>query len=118
MSDHKGITDRKQESIGIINALRRGTVPQSGLSRLAVGLSAEERVISSQLEYVAGGHADCKFVRGEYGSGKTFLISRAVEIGQKQRFSPFDSSRFGAGVCLILALGCIFIGRRFQKEVM
>ena len=86
MSDHKGITDQKQESIGIINALRRGTVPQSGLSRLAVGLSAEERVIGSQLAYVAGGHADCKFVRGEYGSGKTFLISRAVEIGQRQRF--------------------------------
>ncbi len=86
MSEHNGHSDRKLESIGIINALRRGTVPQTGLARLAVGLSTEEKVIRSQLEYVASGHADCKFVRGEYGSGKTFLISRAVEIGQKQRF--------------------------------
>ncbi|HJJ51041.1 MAG TPA: BREX system ATP-binding protein BrxD [Methanocorpusculum sp.] len=86
MLEHKGQSDRKLESVGIINALRRGTVPNAGLARLAVGLSTEEKVIQSQLEYVAAGHADCKFVRGEYGSGKTFLISRAVEIGQKQRF--------------------------------
>ena len=86
MLEHKGQSDRKLESVGIINALRRGTVPNAGLARLAVGLSTEEKVIRSQLEYVATGHADCKFVRGEYGSGKTFLISRAVEIGQKQRF--------------------------------
>ncbi len=86
ISEYNGHSDRKLESIGIINALRRGTVPQTGLARLAVGLSTEEKVIRSQLEYVASGHANCKFVRGEYGSGKTFLISRTVEIGQKQRF--------------------------------
>ncbi len=86
ISEHNGRNDRKLESVGIINALRRGTVPNSGLSRLAVGLSTEEKVITSQLEFVAAGHADCKFVRGEYGSGKTFLISRAVEIGQAQKF--------------------------------
>jgi adenosylhomocysteinase len=86
ISEHNGRNDRKLESVGIINALRRGTVPGAGLSRLAVGLSTEEKVVTSQLEYVASGHADCKFVRGEYGSGKTFLISRAVEIGQAQKF--------------------------------
>ncbi len=86
ISEHNGRNDRKLESVGIINALRRGTVPGAGLSRLAVGLSTEEKVLTSQLEYVASGHADCKFVRGEYGSGKTFLISRAVEIGQAQKF--------------------------------
>ena len=86
ISEHNRRNDRNLESIGIINALRRGTVPGSGLSRLAVGLSTEEKVITSQLEYVASGHADCKFIRGEYGSGKTFLISRAVEIGQAQKF--------------------------------
>jgi adenosylhomocysteinase len=77
---------KKLESIGIINALRRGTVPGSGSGRLAVGLATEEKVISSQLSFVAAGHADCKFVRGEYGSGKTFLISRAMEIGHARKF--------------------------------
>lgn len=78
--------ERKLESQNIINSLRRGTVPNSGLGRLAVGLETEEKVIKSQLEYVAAGNADCKFLRGEYGSGKTFLISRATEIAKSQKF--------------------------------
>ena len=42
--------DRRQtESINIINALRRGTVPASGLARLAVGIEVEEGVIARQL---------------------------------------------------------------------
>ncbi|MCQ2501595.1 MAG: ATP-binding protein, partial [Lachnospiraceae bacterium] len=65
--------DRRLESIGIITSLRRGTVPDAGLARLAVGLETEESVISDQLEFTAAGHADCKFIRGEYGSGKTFV---------------------------------------------
>ncbi|MDO5844317.1 MAG: BREX system ATP-binding protein BrxD [Methanocorpusculum sp.] len=79
--------ERKLESVAIINSLRRGTVPRSGLSRLAVGLGTEEKVITSQLNFVAANHADCKFVRGEYGSGKTFLISRAVELARSQKFA-------------------------------
>lgn len=78
--------DDKLESVSVINSLRRGTVPQSGLSRLAVGLETEEKVITSQLNFVSAGRCDCKFVRGEYGSGKTFLISRAVEIARSQKF--------------------------------
>ena len=78
--------ERKLESIGLITALRRGTVPEAGLSRLAVGLETEEEVISSQLSFAAAGHADCKFLRGEYGSGKTFVIARASEIALGKKF--------------------------------
>ncbi|MDR0438667.1 MAG: BREX system ATP-binding protein BrxD [Methanocalculaceae archaeon] len=85
-SNGVGRDDRRLESVAIINALRRGTVPESGLERLAVGLETEERVIISQLAFVGAGHADCKFVRGEYGSGKTFLISRALELGLAAKF--------------------------------
>ena len=74
------------ESIGIINALRRGTVPARGLSRFLVGLEVEEQVIAGQLDLVARGGADIKFIRGEYGSGKTFLIARALEIARKKGF--------------------------------
>ncbi|WP_319579318.1 BREX system ATP-binding protein BrxD [uncultured Methanospirillum sp.] len=74
------------ESIGIINALRRGTVPAQGLGRFAVGLSTEEQVIADQMDLVAMGGADIKFIRGEYGSGKTFLIARALEIARKKGF--------------------------------
>jgi hypothetical protein len=76
----------KLESINIINALRRGTVPASGLERIAVGLDIEEGVIGRQLDYVAQGGGDTKFIRGEYGSGKTFLVARALEIARSKGF--------------------------------
>jgi len=79
-------SDRKVESVAIITALRRGTVPNEGLSRLAVGLDAEEKVIGGQLAFTATGHSDCKFIRGDYGSGKTFLIARAAELARSQKF--------------------------------
>ena len=47
--------DLRLESIAVITALRRGTVPNTGLSRLAVGLEAEEKVLSSQFEFCALG---------------------------------------------------------------
>jgi hypothetical protein len=74
------------ESISIVNALRRGTVPAGGLERIAVGLEIEEGVIGRQLEYVAQGGADVKFIRGEYGSGKTFLVARSLEIARNKGF--------------------------------
>jgi hypothetical protein len=74
------------ESISIINALRRGTVPAGGLERIAVGLDVEEGVIGRQLDYVAQGGADVKFIRGEYGSGKTFLVARSLEIARNKGF--------------------------------
>lgn len=73
------------ESVNIINALRRGTVPAGGLERIAVGLEIEEGVISRQLDYVAQGGGDTKFIQGEYGSGKTFLVARALEIARTKR---------------------------------
>jgi hypothetical protein len=102
-----GRDGRRLESVAIINALRRGTVPESGLGRLAVGLATEEKVILSQLAFVGTGHADCKFVRGEYGSGKTFLISRAIEIALAAKFvtshvvlSPdMPCTKTAGGVC-------------------
>jgi BREX system ATP-binding protein BrxC/D len=79
--------DRERlESINIINALRRGTVPAGGLERIAVGLEIEEGAISRQLDYVAQGGGDTKFIRGEYGSGKTFLVARALEIARSKGF--------------------------------
>ena len=80
------INRERLESINIINALRRGTVPAGGLERIAVGLDIEEGVISRQLDYVAQGGGDSKFIRGDYGSGKTFLVARALEIARSKGF--------------------------------
>ncbi len=76
----------KLESINIINALRRGTVPAGGLERIAVGLEIEEGAIGKQLDYVSQGGGDLKFIRGDYGSGKTFLVARALELARNKGF--------------------------------
>lgn len=80
------IEKRRLESLNIINALRRGTVPAGGLERIAVGVDLEEDVIGAQFDYVAKGGGDLKFVRGDYGSGKTFLVARSLEIARGKGF--------------------------------
>lgn len=87
MSGTSSEDEAKLKSIGIINALRRGTVPALGLERLAVGVESEEEVIADQLKYVASSRSEIKFVRGDYGSGKTFFISRALEIARQNGFA-------------------------------
>jgi hypothetical protein len=58
----------------IIDALRRGTVPQFGLDTLAVGLDRFEAALDDELDKLALGEQETfKAVRGEYGSGKTFF---------------------------------------------
>ncbi|WUJ25629.1 BREX system ATP-binding protein BrxD [Micromonospora sp. NBC_00389] len=57
----------------VINALRRGTVPQNGLDVLAVGFDRFQSTMDDELEVLSSGGAVFKAVRGEYGSGKTFF---------------------------------------------
>jgi len=74
-----------QRRSDIIDALRRGTVPQYGLDALAVGLKGFETAFDEELEKVARGSSQFKAIRGEYGSGKTFisrwLRERAHRLG-------------------------------------
>jgi hypothetical protein len=63
----------------IIDALRRGTVPQRGLDAFAVGLDRLAPALEDELRSVASGGASFKAVRGEYGSGKTFFVRWLAE---------------------------------------
>lgn len=69
----------------IVSALRRGTVPSSGLDALAVGIDAFGPTLTEELSSVASGRGGFKAVRGEYGTGKTFfgrwLQERARSMG-------------------------------------
>jgi hypothetical protein len=49
----------------VIDALRRGTVPQAGLDLFAVGMDRFERAIDEELDGVVAGRAVFKAVRGE-----------------------------------------------------
>ncbi|MBT2386652.1 BREX system ATP-binding protein BrxD [Streptomyces sp. ISL-11] len=69
----------------VIDALRRGAVPETGLDLLATGLGRFETALDDELNAVASGASVFKAVRGEYGSGKTFftrwLGERAKRLG-------------------------------------
>jgi hypothetical protein len=71
----------------IIDALRRGTVPQYGLDALAVGLTEFEAAFDEELEKVARGSGQFKAIRGEYGSGKTFIARWLRERAHRMGFA-------------------------------
>lgn len=78
---------RRREVIG---ALRRGTVPESGLDLLAVGLDRFAAALDDELDVVAGGGAVFKAVRGEYGAGKTFFTRHLAERALRRGFAAAE----------------------------
>lgn len=73
------MTVSPQRRLEILDALRRGTVPSAGLDVLAVGLDRYVTGIDEDLDRVASGAGAFKAIRGEYGSGKTFLTRWLAE---------------------------------------
>ncbi|MDT0208999.1 BREX system ATP-binding protein BrxD [Curtobacterium sp. BRD11] len=74
----------------IVDALRRGTVPQRGLDVMAVGLDRFATAIADELATVAEGGANFKAIRGEYGAGKTFFARWLTETAKQQGFATAE----------------------------
>ena len=74
----------------VIDALRRGTVPESGLDLLAVGLDRFGATLDTELTTVADGGAVFKAVRGEYGAGKTFFTRHLAERALRKGFAAAE----------------------------
>lgn len=74
----------------IIDALRRGTVPQRGLDIMAVGLDRFQVALSDELGVTADGGAVFKAVRGEYGAGKTFFARWLTETAKQRGFATAE----------------------------
>lgn len=79
-----------QRSQEIIDALRRGTVPQRSLDAFAVGLEPFEEALGEELTRVAGGAGVFKAVRGDYGSGKTFFARWLQERAKRRGFATAE----------------------------
>lgn len=79
-----------QRRIEIIGALRRGTVPDRGLDVLAVGLDRFAPALDGELDQVARGRGGFKAVRGEYGSGKTFVSRWLCERARARGFATSE----------------------------
>jgi hypothetical protein len=74
----------------VIDALRRGTVPERGLDLLAVGLDRFVPAVDEELAKVQRGGANFKAIRGEYGSGKTFAVRWLAERARRQGFATAE----------------------------
>ncbi|WP_431904577.1 BREX system ATP-binding protein BrxD [Micromonospora carbonacea] len=74
----------------VVDALRRGAVPESGLDLLAVGLDRFGGAISEEIETVRTGGAVFKAVRGEYGSGKTFFARWLAEQAKRANLATAE----------------------------
>ncbi|NDU73741.1 BREX system ATP-binding protein BrxD [Actinomadura sp. DSM 109109] len=71
----------------VIDALRRGAVPETGLDLLATGLDRFAAALDAELDAVASGGSVFKAVRGEYGSGKTFFTRWLGERAKRRNFA-------------------------------
>lgn len=74
----------------IIDAIRRGTVPQRGLDALAVGTDRFSTAIGDELDVVAAGAGGFKAIRGEWGSGKTFTVRWIAEQARTRGFATAE----------------------------
>lgn len=74
----------------ILDALRRGTVPEEGLDALAVGLDRFASTLEEELRRVGSGGSTFKAVRGEYGSGKTFFCRWFTERARRAGFASSE----------------------------
>lgn len=71
----------------VLDSLRRGTVPSRGLDVFAVGLDRYTVALQEDLARVSEGSASVKCIRGEYGTGKTFLARWIQTLAKNQGFA-------------------------------
>jgi hypothetical protein len=76
------ISQRRRREV--IDALRRGTVPQNGLDVLAVGLDRFVPAVDTELGTARDGGSVFKAIRGEYGAGKTFFTRWLAERAKRR----------------------------------
>lgn len=78
------------ESAAIVNALRSGLVPATGLEHFATGLDALMGAVNEELDFVATGKGTAKWIRGEYGTGKTFAARYLCARARERRFATSE----------------------------
>ena len=77
---------KPKEATSIINSLVGGVVPKIGVQHITVGRSEEISAFISALEDVKNGHSLMKFIIGDFGSGKSFMLHLLNTVALKQKF--------------------------------
>lgn len=81
----------KKVSTALINSLGAGVVPREGVEYIAVGREKELQSIIQNLTDIAEGVAAFRFVIGNYGSGKSFMLQLVRNHAMEQGFVVADA---------------------------
>lgn len=71
----------------IIESLRAGEVPREGLEHFATGIDAHVAALEEELGRIADGRGRYRFLRGEYGAGKTFFLRNIAARARAEGFA-------------------------------
>ncbi|WP_291396760.1 BREX system ATP-binding domain-containing protein [Acinetobacter sp.] len=77
---------KSKDRATIIQALRAGVTPRSGLNHIQVGRSKELTQLNKDIDLITEGGSTIRFIIGDYGAGKTFF------------FKPYSPDSFGEAV--------------------
>lgn len=81
----------KRIASAIINSLSAGVVPRIGIDNVAVGREKEIKSLLQNLEDVAQKGAAFRFIVGNYGSGKSFMLQLLRNQAMEQGFVVADA---------------------------
>lgn len=74
----------------VINSLKGGVVPRIGLPYITVGRKAEIDALLQDVDLVTEGGASFRFIVGQYGSGKSFLLQTIRNYVMDKNFIVAD----------------------------
>ena len=75
----------------LMNALKGGVVPRTGLEYITVGRTQEINAILHDIEMIEEGSASFRFIVGKYGSGKSFLLQTIRNYATARGFAVVDA---------------------------
>ena len=81
----------RRESGALINSLSAGVVPRIGLRHIAVGRQNEVKAFLQDLLTIEDGGSAFRFVAGQYGSGKSFLLQMIRNNAMERNFVVVDA---------------------------
>ncbi|MFE8874192.1 ATP-binding protein [Acetobacter persici] len=70
---------------GVIQALRAGVVPRSGIQLVQVGRAGEVNQVVQDVKRIADGGSAVRFIIGDYGAGKTFFLNLTRSIAMQSK---------------------------------
>ena len=76
---------KTKERDSIIQSLKAGVVPRTGIQHIQVGRAKEIEAIFKDINRIAQGGSAFRLIIGEYGSGKTFFLNviRSIALEKK-----------------------------------